>query len=154
MLGSAGDWRKQLESLGGGSSRLQGFSGSSGWRRGLWGMKVSCLDSSRYSRLRKTMFISLSAMSELKWLQVTESHRDMRTEVALVFSSGMCQPSASAIPSHGYRMATISPDTTFTPQMGELERTGPFMERGKQEVLARNINTLQVRKAGRGWVRN
>lgn len=75
MLGSAGDWRKQLESLGGGSSRLQGFSGSSGWRRGLWGMKVSCLDSSRYSRLRKTMFISLSAMSELKWLQVTESQR-------------------------------------------------------------------------------
>lgn len=56
-------------------------------------MKVSCLDSSRYSRLRKTMFISLSAMSELKWLQVTESHRDMGTEVALVFSSGMCQPS-------------------------------------------------------------
>lgn len=45
-------------------------------------------------------------------------------------SFGCVGPPSSAS-SHGYRMATTSPDTIFTFQMGELEKTSAFIEKAK-----------------------
>lgn len=61
-----------------------------------------------------------------------------------VNSTGMCCPLLSAMSSHGYNMATNSPDTAFTSQMGELERTSPFMEKVKQEVLASAVTPCSL----------